>query len=79
VSLEAPERPKRRRKPYVPKLMGAREAAERLGVLTPNLHKVPGLPKPVQRLASGPVWRASDIHALARKRARLAKRRNGKP
>lgn len=52
----------------VPALMGAREAAEELGVKTPNLRKVAGLPDPEQELASGPVWRASDIRALARRR-----------
>jgi hypothetical protein len=45
----------------VPPLMGAREAASALGVSQSNLRVLSGLPKPVQVLAMGSVWRAQDI------------------
>lgn len=51
-------------------LMGSFEAARELGVKSPNLRKVAGLPEPVQELKAGPVWRASDIRTLARRRRR---------
>lgn len=68
--MTATTTPKRQqRKTRVPELMGAREAAACLGVRVPNLRKVPGLPEPAQTLASGPVWPAADIRALAKRRA----------
>jgi hypothetical protein len=45
----------------VPPLMGAAEAAAALGVNQTNLRALSGLPKPVQVLAMGSVWRAQDI------------------
>lgn len=53
-----------------PELMGAREAAEVLGVKRPNLRTLVGIPEPVQELASGPVWLASDIREFAQERER---------
>lgn len=71
-----------KRKPRVPELMGAAEACEALGVRSANLGKVRDLPKPVQRLTATPVYRATDIRALVRKREREAAKReaasNGK-
>lgn len=63
-------RPSKAQRPRrgVPELMGAREAAAELGVRVPNLRKVDGLPEPAWTLASGPVWPASEIRALARRR-----------
>lgn len=49
-------------------LMGAREAAEELGVQVPNLRATAGLPAPVAELKSGPVFWAHDIKALAARR-----------
>lgn len=66
--LEAVEAPVRELAEEVPPLMGAREAAECLGVKVPNLRKVAGLPDPDREIASGPVWAASKIKALARQR-----------
>lgn len=65
----------KRRKPRVPELMGAAEACDALGVKSGNLGKVKGLPKPVQTLRATAVWRASDIRALVRARARDVARR----
>lgn len=47
-------------------LMGAREVAEMLGVQTPNLKHVRGLPEPQERISGGsiPVYRRADIEAL---------------
>ncbi len=53
----------------VPELMGAKEAAAALGVKVPNLRRTSGVPEPVQELASGPLWVAAQIRALARERA----------
>lgn len=49
-------------------LMGSREASELLGVKTPNLRKLAGLPAPLAELKSGPVWDGSAIRALAERR-----------
>lgn len=51
-------------------LMGAAEAAEELGVRSPNLRKVQGLPEPFGRVRSGPFWIADDIRALKARRQR---------
>lgn len=63
----------------LPELYGAHEAALLLGVKKSNLRKVSGLPK-AQELASGPVFRASEIRALARKRdrERIRREENGR-
>jgi hypothetical protein len=53
------------RKPDEPKLMGAREAAEHLGVHQTNLRVVKGLPEPYAKVAATTLYRTSDIHALA--------------
>jgi len=62
------------RKPDEPKLMGAREAAEHLGVHQTNLRVVKGLPEPYAKVAATTLYRASDIHSLAfaRRKARKA-------
>jgi hypothetical protein len=64
------------RKPDEPKLMGAREAAEHLGVHQTNLRVVKGLPEPYAKVAATTLYRASDIHALAvaRRKARAGSR-----
>ena len=48
--------------------MGAAEAAEELGVKSPNLRRVRGLPPPFGQVRSGPFWIADDIRALAERR-----------
>ena len=55
-----------------PRLYGAAEAAEALGVLQQNLRQVPGLPDPYDRIRSTTLWRADEIDALAAKRRRRA-------
>lgn len=50
-------------------LMGAAEACAALGVLSPNLYKVAGLPTPVAEPASGKVWLGCEIHDLAERRS----------
>lgn len=61
----------------VPELMGATEAAAELEVTTSNLGRIKDLPKPVQRLSRGDLYRASEIRALARKRKK-AKEKAGR-
>lgn len=53
-----------------PRLLGAREAAEVLGVSQTNLRVVRGLPEPYDKIRATTLWRADDIEALARKRRR---------
>jgi len=57
-----------RRTPDEPKLVGAIEAAELLGVRQTNLRVVRGLPEPYQKLRSGTLYREDEIRALAWKR-----------
>lgn len=52
----------------LPRLMGATEAAEALGVTTSNLGKVSGLVAAVV-LTRGSLYRAVDVARLARERA----------
>lgn len=59
----------------VPRIYGAREAADVIGVAVQNLHAVAGLPAPVVALAATKVWRAEEIDAFAVEyRARRAAR-----
>lgn len=51
-----------------PKLYGASEAAEVLGVEQSNLRRIPTLPAPYQRLRLGTLWRADEVDALAKQR-----------
>jgi len=48
--------------------MGALEAARTLGVAQSNLRTVAGLPEPYAKVASGTLWRAQEIRALAFRR-----------
>ena len=51
-------------KEIIPPLVGTKEVAELLGwgkAKVSEYMRRGKLPKPVQRLASGPVWRKSDI------------------
>jgi len=57
----------------VPELMGAREVADALGVDRRNLWVVAGLPEPVQRLKSGPVWIKSEVDKLVKERKKLGR------
>ena len=52
----------------VPPLVGLSDAAAILGVHRSNLMTVKGLPEPVQRVSSGPLWLRSEIEALAIRR-----------
>lgn len=61
------------RKASEPEVYGAMEAALALGVSQTNLRVVANLPVPYQTLASGTLYRASDIDALAAKRTSRAK------
>jgi hypothetical protein len=54
-----------KRTPDEPKLVGAIEAAELLGVRQTNLRVVRGLPEPYQKLRSGTLYREDEIRALA--------------
>ena len=51
-----------------PALMGRAEAAKALGVAGPNLARVAGLPDPIVRLSSGPVWDGDAIMRVRRER-----------
>jgi len=55
-----------------PRLYGAAEAAEALGVLQQNLRPIPGLPEPVALLKCGMIWLADDIEEFARARSTAA-------
>lgn len=59
--------------PRIPKLMGATEVADYLGIATSNIDAQVGMPKPVQVLACGRIWLAEDIRIF--KRARDRRRR----
>jgi hypothetical protein len=58
----------------VPRLMGATEVAQVLGVAQPNLNKVARLPEPCADLMRGRVWRADVIHEFASRRGRNGKK-----
>ena len=60
------------RRPDEPRLYGAAEAADALGVMQQNLRQVPGLPDPYDRLRMGTLYRADEIDALADKRRKRA-------
>jgi predicted DNA-binding transcriptional regulator AlpA len=52
-------------------LAGIREIAELLGVSRQRVNQLAegkGFPKPLGRVAAGPVWKLSDIEAWAKKR-----------
>lgn len=56
-------------------LAGIAEIAEILGVTkqrVTQLAKADGFPKPLDRIASGPVWRRTDIERWARETGRQA-------
>jgi hypothetical protein len=57
------------RYPSEPELMGAKEAAEALGVGQTNLRVVSGLPEPYDSVGATTLWRADEIRALARQKA----------
>jgi hypothetical protein len=48
-----------------PELMGAKEAAEALGVGQTNLRVTSGLPEPYDVVAATTLWRADEINELA--------------
>jgi hypothetical protein len=52
----------------VPELMGVKEAAAEIGVLTSNIDKVADLPDPARHIASGRLWRADVIRTFAAER-----------
>jgi hypothetical protein len=56
------------RYPSEPELMGAKEAAEALGVGQTNLRVVSGLPEPYDSVGATTLWRADEIRELARQR-----------
>jgi hypothetical protein len=53
-----------------PRLLGAAEAADRLGCMQSNLRRQVGLPEPYDTIRATTLWRATDIEAfrLARER-----------
>lgn len=53
----------------LPKVAGAKEASEILGVTPTYVRKIDGMPEP-QELAMGPVWLVSDVKRIARERGR---------
>lgn len=53
----------------VPRMMGAKEAAEALGTSQTNLRTVSGLPEPVQKVGATTLWLESEILEFAAKRA----------
>jgi hypothetical protein len=56
------------RRPGEPELMGAKEAAQALGVGQTNLRVLPGLPEPYDKVGATTWWRADEITELAQKR-----------
>jgi prophage regulatory protein len=53
------------------RLAGIREAAEILGVSRQRvnqLERLKGFPKPLDRIAAGPVWRRADVEKWAKRR-----------
>ncbi len=61
------------RQPDEPELVGAKDAAEILGVLQVNLRTLKGLPEPYGRIRASTVWRAEEIRAFAETRAARAR------
>jgi hypothetical protein len=57
------------RRPSEPELMGAKEAAETLGVGQTNLRVLPDLPEPYDKVGATTLWRADEVRDLAAKRA----------
>jgi hypothetical protein len=53
--------------------MGAKEAAEALGVGQTNLRVLSGLPEPYDSVGATTLWRADEIRELAEKRAEKRK------
>lgn len=54
-------------------LLGAAEVALLLGVSRQRVHQLvsaPGFPPPLERLASGAIWRTADIAAWAEQQGR---------
>lgn len=63
----------------LPDLMGAKEAAEHLGVLSPNLMTTKGIEDCAsQQLACGRIFLAADVRRLARRRRRQREQREAK-
>ena len=55
-------------------LMGLTEIAELLGVSRQRAHQLAatyGFPKPMARLAVGPIWKRADIEQWARETGRI--------
>jgi hypothetical protein len=55
------------------KLAGVREAAEIFHVSRQRVSQLDAegkLPDPIDRIAAGPVWKASDLELMAKKRGR---------
>jgi len=53
------------------RLAGVREVAELLGVSRQRVSQLaekPDFPKPLDRIAAGPVWRLADVKAWAKGR-----------
>jgi hypothetical protein len=73
----APER----RRPVVPELMGASEAAETIGVYVQNLTTLAGMPEPVATLRATRIWLADEVREFAadyQSRSRVQSHRKGK-
>ena len=71
VASEPARRTVGAREPDEPRLYGAKEPAEALGVMQTNLRVATGLPEPYTVVAACTLWRADDIDELAyRRRAR---------
>jgi hypothetical protein len=68
---------KGRRKAGEPRVIGAKEAAEILGVKQTNIRTVRGLPEPYDQVAATTLWRESEIKAFARQRNRRLERERG--
>jgi hypothetical protein len=60
-----------RRRPGEPELLGARDAAEILGVAQTNLRTLKGLPEPYDKVSATTLWRKSDIERFAKTTGRL--------
>jgi hypothetical protein len=55
----------KKKRPKVPELMGAAEAAEEIGTAVQNLGSLLGMPEPVAQLRATRVWLADEVRAFA--------------
>ena len=51
-----------------PRLFGAQEVADCIGVRQSNFRVLPGLPEPYDTLAATTLWRANEIRGFAAER-----------